>query len=387
MRLATVVMGVLAAFAAPLDGPAGSRRAPSEPTAWDRDGAAKYLDERIEVWFVKGKKLQTGEARTVCVSCHTSLPYALARPALRRSMHVSEATPQEARLLDEARRRVESYDAHQPLYDSSESKKTESRGTEAVLNAVLLATADAAAGRKHPSEATGKALARMWQTQRPDGAWDWLLFGLEPFETSDAVYYGAALAAFAAGTAHSTPDAGARSGMDRLRRYLDEKYAEQRLLNRVWLLLASTRFQGLLGKARREALVEEIQGMQREDGGWSLQTLGSWRWDKTAAPFAPPGKVDAALLAGSDGYATGLVVYTLRQAGLPARAPAVARGLGWLRANQQPVPVEESTLPAWRSHSLNFDREHGGDKGEPWRRMFMSDSATAFAVLALAASE
>mgnify|MGYP001191853070 CR=1 FL=1 len=27
--------------------------------------------------------------------------------------------------------------------------------------------------------------------------------------------------------------------------------------------------------------------------------------------------------------------------------------------------------------------EHGGDKGEPWRRMFMSDLATAFAVLAL----
>ena len=42
---------------------------------------------------------------------------------------------------------------------------------------------------------------------------------------------------------------------------------------------------------------------------------------------------------------------------------------------------------AWRAHSLNFDREHGGEKGEPWRRMFMSDSATAFAVLALVASD
>ena len=42
---------------------------------------------------------------------------------------------------------------------------------------------------------------------------------------------------------------------------------------------------------------------------------------------------------------------------------------------------------AWRAHSLNYDREHGGDKGEPWRRMFMSDLATAFAVLALVESE
>jgi len=39
------------------------------------------------------------------------------------------------------------------------------------------------------------------------------------------------------------------------------------------------------------------------------------------------------------------------------------------------------------AHSLNYDREHGGEKGEPWRRLFMSDTATAFAILALADSE
>jgi hypothetical protein len=42
---------------------------------------------------------------------------------------------------------------------------------------------------------------------------------------------------------------------------------------------------------------------------------------------------------------------------------------------------------AWHSHSLNYDREHGGEKGEPWRRLFMSDTATAFAILALADRE
>jgi hypothetical protein len=59
----------------------------------------------------------------------------------------------------------------------------------------------------------------------------------------------------------------------------------------------------------------------------------------------------------------------------------------WLVANQQEVKVGEHSWHAWRAHSLNFDREHGGDKGESWRRMFMSDSATAFAVLALVGSE
>jgi hypothetical protein len=51
------------------------------------------------------------------------------------------------------------------------------------------------------------------------------------------------------------------------------------------------------------------------------------------------------------------------------------------------VQVSQHSWRAWRAHSLNYDREQGGEKGEPWRRLFMSDSATAFAVLALVASE
>ena len=62
-------------------------------------------------------------------------------------------------------------------------------------------------------------------------------------------------------------------------------------------------------------------------------------------------------------------------------------GVQWLKAHQQSVPVGERSYPAWRSYSLNHDREHGGEKGEPWRRLFMSDAATAFAVLALLAAE
>jgi len=65
----------------------------------------------------------------------------------------------------------------------------------------------------------------------------------------------------------------------------------------------------------------------------------------------------------------------------------VRRGSQWLRAHQQDVQVNQRMHHAWRAHSLNFDREHGGEKGERWRRMFMSDSATAFAVLALVASD
>src|SRR5262245_44976142 len=107
---------------------------------WDREGAARYLDERMDVWFANAKKLKTGEGETACVSCHTALPYALARPALRRALRVNAPTPQEARVIEGVVRRVDTYDTHQPMYDFNEAKKIESRGTEAVLNALILAT-------------------------------------------------------------------------------------------------------------------------------------------------------------------------------------------------------------------------------------------------------
>src|SRR2546426_5255328 len=229
MRLAiTVVLAaLLSGFAARPGAPEDDRAAPA---GWDREGAARYLDERMEVWFANAKKLRTGEGETSCVSCHTVVPYVLARPALRQAMRVSTETPLEMRLLEETTRRVESYGADQLPYDFNESKKTESRGTEAVLNALILASADAARNRQEPSAPTRQALARLWETQRPDGAWDWLDFGLEPFETVDGVYYGATLAALAIGSApgsYASHTAETRAAVERLRGDLKEKYAAQ----------------------------------------------------------------------------------------------------------------------------------------------------------------
>src|SRR5215831_9814663 len=148
---------------------------------WNREAAAKYLDDQMDAWFAKRSKLRTGDGQTTCISCHTPVPYALARPALRQSMGQSAPTPQEARLIDETIRRVQTYGVHELGNDFEEIKKLESRGTEAVLNALVLASADAAARRPEASASTRKALDELWQTQRPDGTWYWLQFGLEPF--------------------------------------------------------------------------------------------------------------------------------------------------------------------------------------------------------------
>ncbi|HEY8506877.1 MAG TPA: hypothetical protein VIL32_00890 [Steroidobacteraceae bacterium] len=364
---------------------------------WDPAAAAAYLDKRMQLWFTYGRKLRTGDAQTTCVACHAGLAYAIARPVLRSVMNVHVPSPQETRLIDETKIRVETYSTHELLYEFNERKQIESRGTEAVLNAVILTSADAARNLREPSEPTKKALARLWETQRPDGAWDWLDFRLEPWETVDSVYHGATYAAFAVGTAKGRrDDAAATAGIARLRSYLSANYESQHLYNRTWALLASTRLGNVLTDTQRDALIAELIRTQRDDGGWSLYAMGPWRWSKTAPPFKAPGELDESLLSQSDGYATALVVYTLKQAGVSPDHAAIRKGVQWLETNQRSFPVPDVPGRGWPAYSLNHDREHGsphydadlrGDKGEPWRRLFMADTATAFAILALASGE
>ena len=349
--------------------------------------AARYLDDRMDLWFQKAKKLRTGQETTSCVSCHTVVSYALARPALRKAMGVSKPTAQELKLLDETVRRVDTYGSHEPLY---KSKEEQSRGTEAVLNLLILAGEDGRQNCRMPSEPTRKALEELWKEQRPDGAWDWLDFGNEPYESSDSLFYGAALAAMAVGTVPGNAGvAGEKvSGhIAKLRSYLNGQYSDQNLYNKVWMLLASTRLKGLLSSDQREALITEFERHQDADGGWSLHRLGPWTWSKPSAPFGPEGKPDFSLLSKSDGYATGLIAYALRQAGLAADHRALKQSTDWLKANQQECQIDHNCWKCWRTYSLNCDREHGGDEGETWRRLFMSDAATAFAVLALLSSD
>jgi squalene-hopene/tetraprenyl-beta-curcumene cyclase len=374
--LSTVMLAC--ATAAPL---AAAQAAPVEPAGWDQAKAAQYLDDRIDLWFANARTLKTGEGKTSCTSCHMVVPYMLASPALRRAMQASDPTAQEVRLLKETTRRVETYPDHEPL---SASRKAQGRPTEAVLNALILAREDAQ--RPQVSEVTRKAFRQLWETQRPDGAWDWTDFGMEPDESNDSHYYGAALAAMAVGTA-----AGVLGGyepdtvryLEKLRAYLNGQYAGANLYNRTWMLLASTRLTGLLNREQRQSLIGELKAKQNGDGGWSLYQMGPWRWSKTSPPFAPPGKLELSLLEKSDGYATGLVTYALRRAGVPADDPSLGRATEWLKANQKEVRVAQHIWKCWRTYSLNHDQEQGGSHGGEWQKMMMSDLATAFAVLAL----
>ena len=361
-----------------------SARGPAD--GWDPAAAARYLDARMDTWWTKAKVLRTGDSQTRCVSCHTAVPYALARPVLRAVLGEKAPTAHEVRMLDFVRRRAASTTADQPYYDHTEAKKIESRGVEAVLNAVVLTYLTPDSSSRGSDTHIQAAMTRLWQAQRPDGAWDWLEFGLEPYEAPDAVYYGATVAALAAGSApgkRASNDANGQAGVERLRQYLRSSFASQRLFNKTWALLAASRLDGVLTTSERTAAIAELESRQRADGGWSMADLGPWRWQRVEAPFAPPGKVDVDLLAAPDGYATGLVVVALRRAVATGDRASIRKGQEWLRSHQAPAGADDPAWAPWRAHSLNFDRERSGDKGEPWRRMFMSDLATAFAALAL----
>jgi hypothetical protein len=69
--------------------------------------------------------------------------------------------------------------------------------------------------------------------------------------------------------------------------------------------------------------------------------MGPWKWSKTEPPVKSPGDLDASLLTQSDGYATGLVVYTLKQRAWPPHHAAIRKGLRWLETNQRAIPVPD----------------------------------------------
>jgi squalene-hopene/tetraprenyl-beta-curcumene cyclase len=350
------------------------------PDQWDKGRAAQYLDSRGENWFKFGAANRgEGASASHCVSCHSLLPYALARPVLRRLSDVKSPTEWETKILQQTKSRVANWDQlqeveYQLLYDFDEPKKKQSRGTEAVLNALLLSLDDRFEGRQQPGDDTKKAFSILWATQITDGqekgSWEWLNFGLQPWESADSRYLGATVAAIAIGAAPMNGLAGderaARERVESLRAYLTSHFATQNLHNRVWLLWASSGLDGLLTSQQKDQLIEQILAKQQAGGGWSLGALGDFTHVEIKTPITTP-----------DGYATGLILHALQLAGLNKEHPQVSKGLAWLRSNQDPTG-------AWRATSVNKPREpESKNAAKANIGKFMWDAATGYSVLAL----
>jgi len=110
------------------------------------------------------------------------------------------------------------------------------------------------------------------------------------------------------------------------------------------------------------------------DGGWNLASL-AWTWRDWRLPslismytrsYGTP------LEGKSDAYATALIAFTLEQMGLRNSNVMLKGAVAWLVRNQNQIEG------SWQSDSLNGRRDPASTTGR-----FMTDAATAYAVLAL----
>ena len=295
---------------------AAEEPATAEAGPWSAKAAAAYLDGRLAWWM--GWSVAAVDHETFCVSCHTVAPYAMGRPALRAALGEQAPSAMERRLLDNVTKRVRMWKDVEPFYPDAKRgvpKTAESRGTESILNAVILVGYDAGYDSGQDA-ATGRlsadarlALDNMWGQQlttgEARGAWPWLQFHNAPWE-GDSQYYGATLAAIALGTApgHYRSAHEIQEGVQLLREYLVRERESQVLMDRVMLLWAAAKVPGLLTGAQQKSLIEEALGKQQADGGFSLSSLvGAWK-RKDGTPLESQ----------SDGYATGVVTLALQQA-------------------------------------------------------------------------
>jgi len=332
---------------------------------WNRQTAARYLDDR-EVWWQQWPRAQKDHG-TICISCHTVVPYAMVRPGLRRELGEMGVNATEKAMLDSVEKRVSRWSEMVPFYSDAKNgpgKTAESHATEAVLNAVILAAFDARQGHLRPITRTAFDEAWALQEEKGDrsGGWKWQDFHLGPWESAESGYQGAALLMVEAVNA---PDGYAkepkvRPHLDRLREYLRRQYARQPVVNQLYILWASAKEAGLLTGAERKGLLEAIHGLQQADGGWRTTAMDNHeRIDHSPEPTE------------SDGYATGLAVLAMEESGNGHRDRGLQRGLMWLAEHQQ-------ENGAWRASSINKKHDPESDAN-----LFMSDAATAYAVLAL----
>src|SRR3954453_17519471 len=258
-------------------------RAEADPAAgWNRKAAAAYLDQRA-TWWTTWPNAQRDHG-TFCISCHTALPFALARPSLRHALGETAPSAPEAALLANVTKRVTMWRRVGPFYPDQTRgvpKTSESRATEAILNAVILARRDAAAGALSAEGRT--ALDNVWalqmKTGEQTGAWTWLQFHNEPWEGDSSPFHGATLAAIAI---HSAPAgyAALPENKDRVKAlhdYLQKGNEAQALLSRAMLLWASTLSPAILAREPQQAIADALLAAQQDDGGWSTALMGSWK--------------------------------------------------------------------------------------------------------------
>ena len=313
---------------------------PAKPSPTKADEPlAKAFSARKAADFLDGASLAWTRERR-CVTCHTNVPYMLARPRIAAGNAIA---------IEEIRRFLEKRVSHW-------EREAPNSDYDVFAAAMALAAHDSATTNKlHP--ATKTALDRSWTLQKEDGSFVWPKCAWPPMEHDD--YYGVVFVALAAGMApeeYKKQEAAAK-GLAKIRTWLASHPAPD-LHHRAMLLWTSTKIDGILTDENKRLARVTIRDAQAADGSWNLPSLGRYvRRDGSANDPKGPG----------DGYATGLCAYILRESGVASDDPALKKAVAWLLANQR-----ESGR--WFTRSVSNDKAH-----------YITNAGSAYAVLALSA--
>ena len=341
------------------------RGATVSAAGWSQTTAASYLDSR-EIWWEQWPHAKKDQG-TMCISCHTQVPYEMVRPALEKRLGESAAPAAETVMLASVEKRVAGWSTMLPFYQddiSGEGAAAKSHATEAMQNAIILTYFDL--GRGHLRPITRTAFDEAWALQEKTGelagGWIWQDFHMGPWEGDESGYQGTALFLKAVEDApdHYADEPGVMEQTTKLEGYLRTHYAAQPVMNQLYVMWASGKAKDVLPKAEREALLVKVRGLQQADGGWCLSAM-----DRTVRKDKTPQSTE------SDGYATGLVVLAIEAGGSGKRDAVMGRGVAWLEGHQD-------ATGRWPASSINKHRDLDSDVGK-----FMSDAATSYAVMAL----
>ncbi|MFQ5641378.1 MAG: hypothetical protein ACE5IR_25645 [bacterium] len=364
---AMLVMAFLAGCSASDTTPTSEAEASSADQVFSR--FARY---GADVWAKNPAARISGEGQA-CISCHTSLPYALVEPLLPGTY------PAYTDLIKNINNRILTWSDNTAWYSDDKLEQTAalgnispdvlkavlnaagSRGVEAIFNAFIRAMHDAYSKKPAQLE-TQRAFENMWAEQiqfgQTAGRWKWIQVNLIPWEVADSDIWGAALACVAASL---FPELAPQDNLKLLHATLRQASTDDKVSLHVKSAIlwcdAETGGQ-LLEKDVARQIMSQLLERQHQNGGWALRELGPWTgWEGSDSDCC--GKRDIR----PDAYATGFVTLALarnlHQISGDDKAQ-LDKAVAWIeRQLQNPYPAEprhnkhesaEAELPEFRNN-------------------------------------
>ena len=314
---------------------------------------ARYARYGADIWATNPSATLSGEGKA-CISCHTSLPYALVEPLL------PEPYAAYTDLIENINERVLTWQDNTPWYSDEKAEQAAalgglppdalkevfdaegSRGVESIFNAFILTMHDAYEQLPAQPE-TRQAFDNMWseqlQTGADAGSWKWIKANLIPWEVEDSDLWGASLACVAAS---QYPELVPRSNLELLYARLRQGATDSKtsLHTRAAILWCDSETGGrLVGTGVAETIVAQLLDLQHSNGGWAIRELGPWTgWEGSPSDCCAQREIRP------DVYATGFVTFVLsryRQLAAADNDINLERSVAWIKQKlADPYPAE-----------------------------------------------